>query len=233
MASCWVMVEPPSETPRCSTSATTGAENAPRIDAVMRIEAAVLDGDEGVGHVIRQFGERHRRAAHVAAGGERRAIVAEDQHRGRPLGDFQRLDRRQMDADPDQRADAGDHAPTAPAPRPNRTGGRCRNGALPPRRALRARARRALGGCAVAAAAGGPPMRSAGRRRRSKPSASPVRLRRSRHAISRPQRRKTRRKHGRAGGLRGGYLLAMPHKAGDGVLPGRLFGRLRLGRSAG
>ena len=32
-----------------------GARDAQRIDAVMRIEAAILDGDEGVGHVVRQF----------------------------------------------------------------------------------------------------------------------------------------------------------------------------------
>ena len=88
-----------------------GAHDAPRIDAVMRIEAAILDGDEGLGHVIRQFAQRHRRAAHVAAGGERRAVGAEDQHRGRALGNFQRLDRRQVDADPDERADCADHRP--------------------------------------------------------------------------------------------------------------------------
>ena len=47
------------------------ADDAERIDAVMRVEAAVLDGDEGLRHVGRQFLERHRGAAHVAAGGER------------------------------------------------------------------------------------------------------------------------------------------------------------------
>ena len=91
--------------------AHAGAQDAPRIDAVMRVEAAVLDGDERLRHVIRQFAQRHLGAAHVAAGGERRAVEAEDQHRGRPLGDFQRLDRRQVGADPDQEADGGDHRP--------------------------------------------------------------------------------------------------------------------------
>ena len=82
-----------------------------RIDAVMRIEAPVLDGDERLGHIVRQLVQRHRGAAHVAAGGERRAVGAEDQNRGRALGDFERLDRRQVDADPDQHADRADHGP--------------------------------------------------------------------------------------------------------------------------
>jgi hypothetical protein len=59
--------------------ANDGAHNAERIDAEMRIEAAVLDGDEGVRQVSRQFAHRHRGAAHVAARGERGAIRAEDE----------------------------------------------------------------------------------------------------------------------------------------------------------
>jgi hypothetical protein len=40
-----------------------------------------------------------------------KAFVAEDQDRGRPFGNFQRLDRRQMDADPYQHADDRDYGP--------------------------------------------------------------------------------------------------------------------------
>ena len=77
-----------------------GARDTQGIDAMMRVEAAVLDGNEGLGHVSRQFAKRHRSPAHVAPGRERRAVQAKDQHRGRSLRDFQRLDPRQMDADP-------------------------------------------------------------------------------------------------------------------------------------
>ena len=87
------------------------ARDAERIDAAMRVKAAVLDGDEGVGHVIRQFADGDRGAAHVAARRQRRAVDAEDEHRGRTLGYFQGLDRRQTDADPDERADAADQRP--------------------------------------------------------------------------------------------------------------------------
>ena len=70
-----------------------GAQDSQRVDAVMGIEAAILDGDERLGHVIRQFVQRYRRTAHVAARRQCCAVDADDEHRGRPLGDFQRLDR--------------------------------------------------------------------------------------------------------------------------------------------
>jgi hypothetical protein len=87
------------------------ARDAQRIDAAMGVEAAILDGDEGVRHVIRQFADWHRGAAHVAARRQGRAGVAEDQHRRRALRNFQRLDRRQAHADKDQHADGGDQRP--------------------------------------------------------------------------------------------------------------------------
>jgi hypothetical protein len=88
-----------------------GAQDAPWIDTVMGVEAAVLDGDERVRHVDRQVAHRHGGTAHVPARGERCAVEAENESRWRAFRNFQRLDRRQMDADPNNRADAGDHEP--------------------------------------------------------------------------------------------------------------------------
>ena len=81
------------------------AGDADRIDAVVRIEAPVLDRDEGLRHVARQVLERDRGAAHVAARGEQLAVQVDDLDRRRALGNFQRLDRRQVRADPDRAAD--------------------------------------------------------------------------------------------------------------------------------
>ncbi len=87
------------------------ARDAVRIDAVMLVEAAILDGDESLRHVARQFLQRQHGAAAVAAGGKRAAMHVDDLDRGRPLGNFQRLDRRQMRAGPGNRADAADNQP--------------------------------------------------------------------------------------------------------------------------
>src|SRR5262249_54635945 len=57
--------------------------------------------------------ERHRGAAHVAARREVLAAETEDLDRGRALGDFERLDRRQVRADPGDRRGPGDHRPEA------------------------------------------------------------------------------------------------------------------------
>ena len=80
---------------------------------MVRIEAAVLDRHERLRHVARQILQRHRGAAHVAAGGERMALHVDDLDRGRTLGDFERLDRRQVGAHPHGAADDGDHQPEA------------------------------------------------------------------------------------------------------------------------
>ena len=68
------MVEPPCDDAAAQQLATDGAHDADRIDAVMRIEAAVLDGDEGLRQVGRQFLQRQRGAAHVAARREHAAV---------------------------------------------------------------------------------------------------------------------------------------------------------------
>ena len=104
------MVEAPCATPRCRILATARAR-CRRIDAVMLVEAAILDGDEGLRHVARQFLQRQHGAAVVAAGGERAAVDVDDLDRGRPLGDLQRLQRRQMRAGPGDGADAADDEP--------------------------------------------------------------------------------------------------------------------------
>ena len=113
MASCWVSVEPPCETPRCRTLATAARAMPIGIDAVMRIEAAVLDGDEGLRQIGRQILQRDIGAGHFAARRQHAAVEADDLDRRRPLWDFQRLDRRQMRADPDHDADDGDRRPQA------------------------------------------------------------------------------------------------------------------------
>ncbi len=89
------------------------ARDAVRVDAVMLVEAPILDGDEGLRNVVRQFFQRQNGAAPIAAGGERMALIIHDPDRGRPLGNCQRLDRRQVGAGPGQRADGGDDEPQA------------------------------------------------------------------------------------------------------------------------
>ena len=112
-ASCWVRVEPPCETPRCSTLATAARAMPTGIDAVMRIEAAVLDGDEGLRQIGRQILQRDIGAGHFAALRQHAAVEADDLDGRRPFRDFQRLDRRQMRADPDHDADDRDRRPQA------------------------------------------------------------------------------------------------------------------------
>ena len=51
----------------------TGAQNAERIDAEMRIEVAILDRDEGLWQVRRQVGDPHGGASRVAAIGKQGA----------------------------------------------------------------------------------------------------------------------------------------------------------------
>ncbi len=88
-----------------------GAADADRVDAPMRIEAAILDGDEGFGRIRRQIREPHRRAASVAAIGEKLAIGVHDGDVGRALGHGELIDRRQTRAVIDGEAAAGDGAP--------------------------------------------------------------------------------------------------------------------------
>jgi hypothetical protein len=44
-----------------------GAPDAERIDAVVFVEAAILDGDERLRHVARHFPQRQRFAGEIAA----------------------------------------------------------------------------------------------------------------------------------------------------------------------
>ena len=179
------------------------ARDAVRIDAVMLIEAAVLDGDEGFRHVARQIFQGQHGAAVIAAGGERAAMHVDDLDRGRPLGDFQRLDRRQMRAGPGNGANAADDQPQRQhqAPIHGAADERALAGTLA--RFTRAFAfGRRLAGAALAG--GNAQFGSAVEYRLP----ARVRLSPSRHYATRleTRRRQSRRppeRHARAGGLRG------------------------------
>ena len=96
LASCWVSVEPPCDAAAAGDVAHHRPRDADRIDAEMRIEAPVLDRDEGLGQIGRQVDEPDRRAAGVAAIGDQRAVVGEDGDIGRALGHRELVDRRQL-----------------------------------------------------------------------------------------------------------------------------------------
>ena len=128
LASCWVSVEPPCETPRCSTLVTAARAMPIGIDAVMRIEAAVLDGDEGLRQIGRQILQRRhwrrpfRRASPARCRRGRRsgssAAASGFPATGSPADARRPRSRRRPPRSP----------PTGRAPRPNRTAGRCRSG---------------------------------------------------------------------------------------------------------
>ena len=102
------------------------ARDADRIDAVMRIEPAVLDGDEGLRQIGRQILQRDIGAGHFAARRQHAAVEADDLDGRRPLRNFKRLDRRQMRADPDDDADRRDDGPQAEHRAPVEQAARCR-----------------------------------------------------------------------------------------------------------
>ncbi len=132
------------------------ARDAEGVDAVVLVEAAVLDGDEGLRHVTRQVLERQRLAGEVAAARQRAALGIDDLDRRRPLGDFERLDRRQMRADIDHGADAADREPQSEHRAPSRSRARSASGAACAACALwrdAARARRLARGSARSAGA--------------------------------------------------------------------------------
>ncbi len=89
------------------------AGDADRVDAEMRIEAPVLDGDERLGQVGRQLAQAHRRAAGVAAIGDQRAVGGENGDIGRPLRHRELVDRRQLAGVIGEQAGDGDAAPQA------------------------------------------------------------------------------------------------------------------------
>src|SRR5262249_13214009 len=90
-----------------------GAPNAVRVDAVVVVEATVLDGDECLRHIARHFRQRQRRAGEIAAARERAVLHVDDLDRWRALWNFQRLDGRQVRAGPGDDADTGDAEPQA------------------------------------------------------------------------------------------------------------------------
>src|SRR5262249_54678240 len=71
-----------------------GAADADRINAMVRIESAVLDGDESLRHIARQFLERGRWPP-LAAHRKGPAVHADDLDRRWAFGDFKRMNRRQ------------------------------------------------------------------------------------------------------------------------------------------
>src|SRR5262249_43578236 len=86
-------------------------QKAKRIDAVMLIEPPVLDRDERLRQVGWHLFERDRRAVAFAADRQWLLIEPENLDRWWALWDIERLQRRQMHADPDQRADGSDYEP--------------------------------------------------------------------------------------------------------------------------
>ena len=126
LASCCVSVEPPCETPRCRTLVTARAQDADGIDAVMRIEAAVLDGDERLRQIGRQILQRDIGAGHFAALRQHAAVDADDLDGRRPLWEFPATGSAADARRPRSRRRPRRSPPTGRAPRPNRTAGRCR-----------------------------------------------------------------------------------------------------------
>ena len=182
LASCWVSVEPPCETPRCRIVGHGRARDADGIDAVMRIEAAVLDGDEGLRQIGRQILQRDIGAGHFAAGRQHAAVEARRSGSSAAVSGFRATGSPADARRPRSRRRPRRSRPTGRARRPNRTAGRCKaaarfRAALAIRFAL-ARGLRSRGGSSsessalrfaedffgFSSAAG---MRSCGQRRRS------------------------------------------------------------------
>ena len=111
LASCWLIVEPPCATALMQNVGDECTSDAERIDAVMLVEAPILDGDECLRHIARHFLQGQRFAGEIAASGERAPLHVHDLDRGRTFGNFQRLDRRQVRANPGHHADAADREP--------------------------------------------------------------------------------------------------------------------------
>ncbi len=88
-------------------------QDTERIDSVMRIEPAVLDGDEGFRQIGRQILQRDIGAGHFATGRQQAAVEADDLDGRRPFWNLQRLDRRQVRAGPDHDTHDGNRRPQA------------------------------------------------------------------------------------------------------------------------
>ena len=90
-----------------------GTPDAEWVDAVVFVETAILDGDECLRHIARHFSQRQRLAGEIAAARKCAALDVDNLDRRRALGNFQRLDGRQMRAGPGDDADTGDAEPQA------------------------------------------------------------------------------------------------------------------------
>ena len=129
LASCWVMVEPPCDTPRRHQVGDGGPHEADRVDAEVAVEAVVLDREERLRQIGRHLLQRQRRAVHLAARREQlcrrcrrsrsTAAAAEFQANGSAAGWRQpRRPRRRRRS-----------APTGRAPRTSRTAAAAADGA--------------------------------------------------------------------------------------------------------
>ena len=96
--------------PACNV-AEQGAEHADGIDAPMAVKTAVLDGDEGLGQIRREILQPDRRAAGVAAIGEKRPVHTQHGDIRRAFWDGEMVDMRQLRAVIDEKPARADHAP--------------------------------------------------------------------------------------------------------------------------
>ncbi|CAH1659347.1 hypothetical protein BOSEA31B_11857 [Hyphomicrobiales bacterium] len=94
------------------------AGDADRVDAEMLVEALVLDGDEGLGQIGRNFADGNGAPAGLAAIGQERAVGREDRDVRRPLRHGELVDRRQLRSVIGDEAAETDGAPQAEHHRP-------------------------------------------------------------------------------------------------------------------
>ena len=127
-----------------------GARKADRIDADMRIEAAVLDGDDGHRYVGRHLVQADRLAAGHAAIGDQLAVDRDDLDVGRPVGNRPVGDARHARAIEGDDAGGGDAAPDGQDEAPVEKAPRAAEQAAT-RSAPRLRRAAALGGFLLAA----------------------------------------------------------------------------------
>ena len=111
MASCWVIVEPP-----CVEAARVRLLKTARVSPIgstpiVRIEAAVLDRDDGLRDVGRHLVQADRLAAGHAAIGDQLAVDRDDLDVRRPVGNRPVGDARHARAVVDDDAGGGDAAP--------------------------------------------------------------------------------------------------------------------------
>ncbi len=113
MASCWVRVEPPWTIRPGAHVGDHGAGHADRVEAGVVVEAAVLDGDEGGRHVVRQGVEVDRRRVLGAAHGDQGAGAVQIGDRGLALDVVELGGVGQAAREHREEGDQEDHAPDA------------------------------------------------------------------------------------------------------------------------